>query len=184
MISSSCGWSQLLLHLHWHSPSEMTQICWRCLSGTAICWNGKQSWNSDSAGEGAFLQLFTDALCFTAETLQKKNKKSKENLHMLRHPGAGENLAIVFWSVSSPLSVCLTNCWRDHWKYVPEHHSSLSKNSLYNSSWHSITGLFVPIFLCTHLVNTKHFIAKLSCPGGVRYIPPRVAEKAATKDVQ
>lgn len=93
MTSSGCGWSQLLLRLHWHFPAEMIQICWRCLSGTAICWNGKQC--SDSAGEGGSSKLATDALCsITQANSRIKGEVSKEKLHMLRQPGmrGGERL--------------------------------------------------------------------------------------------
>lgn len=112
MISSGCGWSQLLLHLHWHFPAEMIQICWRCLSGTAICWNGKQS--SDSAGQGGSSKLVTDALCSIKQTNSRlKGEVSKENLHILRYPGMGEAEGMEedgTWAGGSNITVQTSKC--------------------------------------------------------------------------
>lgn len=109
MISSGCGWSQLLLHLQWHFLAEMTQIHWSCLSGIVICWKGKQS--SVSAGEGENSKLVTHALCFITQTNARiKGEVGMENIHVLRHPGMGKVGQNGAWASGS---VQTGKCW---WK--------------------------------------------------------------------
>lgn len=106
MISSDCGWSQLLLHLQWYFLAEMTQIRWSCLSGIAICWKGKQS--SVSAGEGGDSKWITHALCFiTQKNARIKEEVGMENIHVLRE--VGQNGA---WASGS---VRTGKCW---WKHL------------------------------------------------------------------